>query len=304
MSTPTPANLKALIQAQEVRGEYLHVHFRCPLTQNEATSWAHIGATIEDASAGDGSLLSRARQALARLVGRTAGHRPESLGPSEATGAPTASEIDAAVVAAFTRVRSQFAWDRHGEQWVWAALKADVQGPLSRMLERVRFTEPADKRCLARMLAEVAAADGTVAPAEQRFFESFTGEEAGGIPRALGAGELTEDDLTGTTPFLREPMLALAWALAYTDQDLAAAEEDRLKRFAAGLHIGDARAESLRRDACAYVLEEMLSDIYQHGEPDPSERLEVARVASRIGASTESLDEVERRIRRLNGLLD
>jgi hypothetical protein len=304
MSTPTPANLKPLIQSQEVRGEYLHVHFQCPLTQNEATSWARVGATVEDAGEGDGSLLSRARQALARLVGRTAGHRPESQGASGARATASASDVGDALVAAFTRVRSQFAWDKHGEQWVWAALKADVQGPLSRMLERVRFTEPADKRCLARMLAEVAMADGNVAPMEKQFFESFTGEQAGAIPKAMGSGELTEEDLTETTPFLREPMLALAWALAYTDQDLAAAEEDRLKRFAEGLHIGDARAESLRRDACAYVLEEMLSDIYQNGEPEPGQRLEVARVATRIGATVESLDEVERRIRRLHGLLD
>ncbi|MEZ4265738.1 MAG: TerB family tellurite resistance protein [Myxococcota bacterium] len=301
MSTPTHSNLKPLAHSQEVRGGYLHVHFQCPLTQNEATSWARIGASHEEEDEGAGTLLGRARQALARLVGRTAGHRPEAPG---ADGAPTPQQLETAMVDAFLRVRSQFAWDKHGEQWVWAALKADVQGPLSRMLERVRFTEPADKRCLARMLAEVAMADGTVAPAEKQFFESFTGEQAGAIPQAMGSGELTEEDLTETTPFLREPMLALAWALAYTDQDLAAPEEARLERFAAGLHIGEARAEALRADACAYVLEEMLSDIYQNGEPEPAKRLEVARVASRLGASVEALDEVERRIRRLRGLSD
>ncbi|MCB9787118.1 MAG: TerB family tellurite resistance protein [Deltaproteobacteria bacterium] len=202
------------------------------------------------------------------------------------------------------RVRSQFAWDEHAGRWVWSALVEEGQGELARMLESVRITEPRDTRCLARMLAEVALADGVVAPAESAFFQSFTGQDVAGIKGALGAGELTAEELSETTPFLREPMLGLAWALAFTDQDLAPSEEARLARFAQGLGIAPERAALLRSHAREYVVEEMLSEAYAERAPSATVRAEVAAAARQLGVATADYDDIERRTQRLRGLAD
>jgi uncharacterized tellurite resistance protein B-like protein len=298
MHTPTEANVRPLVGAEEVRGDYLHVSFRCPLTHHEATSWARIGggdATVDEAAE---TLLGRARQALARLVGRVSGEQPRP----GAGGSPPEGDRGQALVSAFKRVQSQFAWDEHNERWAWASLVAGAQGDLTQMLERVRFTEPVDRRCLARILAEVALADGSVAAVEKQFFESFTGEAAGEIARAAGAGELTDEELTDTTPFLREPMLALAWALAYTDRDLASAEEARLAKFARGLEISERRAAVLQGFAREYVVEEMVSAAYADGAVDPAMRPELSRAAAQIGVTPQTMEQIERRVRRLRGM--
>lgn len=312
----SPELVEPLVAHQEVRGTAVQVTFRCPVSGRESKASAPIqqGLGSRTKNAVGRSLFGQMRWALASMIGSmvgggTAGYVARSVAHSAipmGSGAPRSfapEEVTAAVLEAFRRVQGQFAWDGTSGRFVSVALMRDLQPAFHRLVQSVEIAERWDRTILARMLAEIAAADGTVADAERAFFDAFADTDAPSLDQLLASPPVGRAELDEVTPRVREVLLLLSQALAYSDEDLGEAERGRLEGFRSGLGIRPQRAAELEGFAREYVVDQLLEAIYADGVADPNERAQVAALAGRVGVDDDGLARLEARCRKRKGLV-
>jgi uncharacterized tellurite resistance protein B-like protein len=316
MPAPTFALVQPLVSHEEIRGAALDVSFQCPVSGRQVYSSARVERT-EVPRAGrrpNKGLFRSVRRSLAGVVRGAVGGGVLGNAAGEVVAGPdqsveqlpvTDEERRAAIVAAFKDVAIQFAWDAGSRRYVAATLMHELQTDFARAVEATPVESPGDRAILARMLAEIAAADGRVGDEERDFFAAFAGAgdaELGEIDTLTRKPPLTPDDLAEATPAVREVLLMLAWALAYADEELEDRERRRLAAFAAGLGISETRAEELSGNARAYLIDQLLEVIYQDGVADADERAQVARLAARLGLDARDVEALDLRCRSRKGL--
>lgn len=307
--------IKPLIAAQETRGSTLQVVFRCPVTGEERPSSASVrqGAVSRTKSSMKRSLWYGVRSVLAQTVrsmvgGGMAGSMATTVvhtaGP---TGGPgysfTEEELRTAAVEAFQRVQRYFAWDEGAGRFVAASHLKGLQTGFQELMASVSLTEGWDRSVLARMLAEIAAADGEIADEERELFDIFAGTDVEPIERLVQRDRLTAAELDATTPKVREALVVMATALAMADEDFDASERARLDDFAKGLGISGARAAELTEMAREQVVDMLLEQVYADGHADPEERAMVNSLAHNLGVPRDALDRYDVRVRKRKGLM-
>lgn len=296
----------------------MQVVFRCPVQGTQVQSHAalrkgdstsskvtasvkrSIGWSIKSA------LARTVRQALGYgIAGSLAGDAVYSA--SSGAGGTTKfndSEKQQAIVDAFNSVRSSFAWDSAGNRFISAEAAGATQAELTKQLNLAPVSVGYDRSVLARMLTEIAAADGNLGPEEASFFSYFITPEMGTLESlaqspALSAAELSE---CSQGP-VRETMLMLAWALALSDQDVDPSEVARLTSLAEGLAIETARADELKSYAQAYQIDSSLGPVYASGQRDPQAYQQVIALGEKIGIGTDVIERVDIRYRKRHGLV-
>ncbi len=312
-------SIEGLIESAEQDGTVMRCVFRCPVsdTRIETTAGIQSGrglGAVAKKAAKRGLLYrlrwgvrSAVRSALGygiagRIAGDVASEMTSSAG-SRVEHSYSEDEKKAAVLAAFQGVQGQFAHDpKRG--WMAAAAAGDVLTDFAVQLQRAPVQQKYDKGLLARMLVEVAGADGRLAGDEKAFLQEFIPPELGSVEELAERPPLSKAELAeaGRGP-VRETMLMIAWGLACIDRELAAAEAQRLAELAEGLEIPAARAEELKRYAQRYVIDQGLEEAYPDGKPDEAGRAEVMRFAEQIGLPAEEAERVEIRYRKRNGLI-
>jgi len=322
----TYESIKPLIEREEVQGSTMSCTFRCPASDVSVEATAAIrrerGAAGQVADRAARSvkttLLFRARSALSRAIGGILGYGVAGqLGRGVATaaadqavrgagsGQPSFSEADrqAAVVAAFQTVASRFVWDPAQGRWIAAQLAGEALTDFAAQLDAAPVAQPYDRGVLARMLVEIANADGNIADEEKAFLADFVPPDLGSVDGLLARAPLSKVELDETAQGRsRETLLMVAWALALTDEDLAEAEQDRLAELAAGLGIAEARADELKRYAQLFIIDQALAAAYAGGQADASVRQQVIALAERIGLDPEAAERAEIRYRKRTGL--
>ncbi len=303
-----------LVANTEVKGSTVRVVFRCPVSGNEVVG---NGSLDTRKSAGDAlkqSLWSTVRYSLARMVRGALGYGVAGQLASSMTGqavsgaqrsrkAPSRGEVEAAVVEAFTKHSNRFTWDANRGSYVSSKLFEELQTEFAVMLSKAKITSAWDRGILGRMLAEVAIADGTIGDDERNFFYGFAGEGVPSIDELAAKEPLTNAELAETSGDNREAMLALAMALACTDEHVDRAESEILARFAGGLGIGQRRFEALDGMARDFVVDQLLERVYADGQVDPSERREVAELASGLAVPVERVQRLEARCKKRKGIV-
>jgi uncharacterized tellurite resistance protein B-like protein len=306
-----------LIATQQARHTTLEVVFRCPVSELEVRSSATIeqGTGSRVKSAMQRSLWYSVRSALSQAVrqmvgGGTAGYMASSAAYSATQGAGQSAQVsfsqaeqEAAAVAAFKRVARQFAWDAGSHRFVSAHHLVELQTDLGRLLAATALTGAWDRAVLARMLAEVAAADGRVTDDERAFFDAFAGTSAEPIERLVALAPLNAGELGETTPAAREAMMAMAYAVAMSDESFDATEQVTLERLHEGLQIPYDRAQTLADQAREYVVDALLDAAYADGVADAQERHRVGEMAARLNVGPEVVSRLEVRLRKRKGLL-
>jgi uncharacterized tellurite resistance protein B-like protein len=286
----------------------IRVAFRCPISGETVDASAPIPQTEE--------LIPSTPSAAWRLRGAVAGAARRAMasgGPSLDTAAPeqppaiTDERIQLAIVDAFESVASYFAWDRDHARYVSATAAGEIATEFARQLEAAPVKTAADRRALARLLCEIACADGKLAAKERAFLAGFAGDDEVGavdelvqlaIHTPLSAAELGATEVGAS----RDTLLMLAWALAYTDEDLADAERTRLHAVAAGLGIDAQRAAELQRFAQLWLVDNALVRAYPGGARSPAAHAWVAELARRIALPAAELHRADARFRRRNGI--
>ena len=211
-----------------------------------------------------------------------------------------------AVVRAFIRVRKKFVWDIACERFISRAAADEVLTAFNRQIEAAPVIVPNDQELVARMLTEVACADGDYGDAERRFIEGFVDQgDADDLVRRASETPLGPEELAGASAGpVRETMLLLAWALAYSDERLVEGEELKLAEFAERLNIEDSEVDKLKLYAQVHLIDNSLGHCYHSGSRDPEVYSWVLELAEKIGLPASEVEVADTRFRKRYGIAD
>ena len=206
MSKPTFERTAPLVLRWRATGDHVDVIFRCPVSGTEVAS---TGVAAEPAAA---PVHRRARRNLLTWLS----------GAFQKTAAADWLErreledkaLQDAIVDAFRRVQSQFAWQQKERRYVSLAAMADLQTDFWRLVSAHPVTAPWDLIVLSRMIVAMAAVNGTIDPAEREFFYAFVTPASGTLEELLQGPALTTADLLRTTPVVRDSLFAIAAVVA------------------------------------------------------------------------------------------
>jgi hypothetical protein len=203
---------------------------------------------------------------------------------------------------AFQAVADRFLWD--AEQGRYIAARAGVITGFMRQLMNAPATARYDRLVFARMLTEIAAANRQLGPDEHMFVAGFITPDLGTVEELWHAPRPSTAELAETSNGpVRETMLMLAWAVAWSDEQLAPREEARLAEYATALAVPAARLAELQGHVREYLLDVALARAHGGGRRDATAHAEAVAVARRLGLDATTAERVELRIRKRNGLI-
>lgn len=168
-----------------------------------------------------------------------------------------AGHRDEAVLGAFERVKDRFVWD--GTRWLAREGALRTMERLEVRLQTHPIEAPRDRRLLARMLAEVTAADGKRSAPETSWLVEHFPHEVGTLDQVSERRPLDRTDFRGVDHAIAGTLLALCWVVAWVDDDLHPRELGLLERWgdALGLRLSDqADCEADAREWLAARLDE------------------------------------------------
>ncbi len=309
----TYVTVEPLIAQVQEDGETLVCSFVCPLTDRtyEGTGALKKGRTLEDVSTVERSVLDSVRHSLAFLL-RGALEDPRCaralagdavMAHSGKHSSFSDSERKAAVVLAFKSASNRFVWDPKGKRWIAAAGASELLTRFARQLSVASVEEESDRAVLARMLVEIARADGKVTPTEWAFLGELIPGDITSVDTAMEQPDLSDKELDAVTKgACRDTMLMLTWALALTDEDMDTDETGQLLRFAKGLRIPEDRALELRLYAQLHLLDRSLLRAYPKGKLKTKRYNEAVALAKRIGLTSEQTAEAEVDFKKRSGI--
>src|SRR5690606_20744051 len=162
-----------------------------------------------------------------------------------------------AVERAFQAVADRFVWDAQQGRYIAAQAGGDAITDFMRQLQSAPATSRYDRMVAARMLVEIAAADGQLGEEERAFVAGFVTPDLGTVDELWRAPRLSEAELAETSQgAVRETMLMLAWAVAWSDDELAPEEEARLREYASALSIAAPRVTEIQGWVGGYLLDQ------------------------------------------------
>ncbi len=301
----TYAEVEPLLAGAVQEGEVLRCTFRCPVSGEEVEGRAPLvrGRTLEDVSAGEPRSLFDAVRGAVRAV-----FHSELAGPGAGTGGQDAPEFSererkAAVLVAFDGVSSRFVYDATAGRWLGANAANELLSDFARQLALAPVRRPHDRALAARLLAEVARADGRVTPDEWRYLGELAPGEQRSVDSSMELPPLSDEELgSASGGAARDTMLLLAWTLALADDEVAADETGPILRYARGLRIPQERALELRRFAAEHLVEEGLRRAYRGRRVHADRREEARALGARLGVEPARLDAVEARLQARLGI--
>jgi uncharacterized tellurite resistance protein B-like protein len=302
------SEIKPLLSlCEEDEGE-MHCIFRCPRTDFEVTSSAHIrrGQGLKDrladrtvSSVGRNlrwSIWSKARQMLGySLAGRVASDvlhvAVDEVTPTQVI---TETERQQAVVDAFRRVSSKF---RHGSDgWVAATVEEEYKPEFVQQLKRHPIKLRYDRFILARVLAQLAEADGELSQQEMKLICTFAPPEFNAWGQPPTAGELQE-----LSDGVKQTVLMLAWALVFCDTTLDHRELVVLLGSAGNLGLPAQALQDCKLWAQEYLVDQGFETAYQGGVVDNQALAQTRDLGAKLGLKSEQIERLEIRCQKRQG---
>ena len=189
---------------------------------------------------------------------------------------PTEDEIQAAIVDAFMRVKDNFHYDEVSGTWgkPLIAPPPPPKSPFEEQMNNHPIADPHDKNVFARVLAELAYADGTVSKDEAEFFKNIIPPDQPSLDRLAKADPVSKVEAEEVTQLVKATIYMVAWVIALIDLNLDPVEEELLMEYSDVFGIQPARREELIKHAKYFVIEQNI---------DPDEpRDELFAVADKI----------------------
>ncbi len=160
-----------------------------------------------------------------------------------------AKDKEGAAIKAFESIMTELAFD--GGKWRLATEYSEFE----KIIRRSPLTKAYDKKILARMLVEMAKADGSVAKEEKEFFEDFLNDETGNLGSLMRAPSVSIVECEEISQGAKENVFMITAAVALTDHEFADEEKLKLDDFAQMLGFNDMKKEELIRHAQDYTIE-------------------------------------------------
>ncbi len=292
--------IESLVAGTEQRGDILAVTFKCPTSGTEIPSRGTLAPREKEADP-NGNMTSSLRRSMSHVLRGVFGRTPKA---GEAVSSDYSEEAKrAATVEAFEAVQTQFVWEAKSGTWMSVEAAGADWTEFAKQLFDGPVVEDADCDVLARMLVEIANADGRLAEEEKIFLNEFLVPNFGTVETLSNKPALSADELGATSAGrVRDTMLMLAWALALVDEDLDSREEARLGELADGLGLGPNLVLELKRFAQEHVIDQALEVAYRGGQRDDGRYAEVQTLAKKIKLRSTNVERVEQRLRKRHGL--
>lgn len=166
-----------------------------------------------------------------------------------------------------------------------------------RIVGDARLTERHDQWVLAKMMAELARADGRIDQSERAIFSAFANSDIGRIDILAREAPIRPDQFRDVTPGLGEALMLMALAVAYSDNEFHDRERRLLTGYQQGLGISAARQPELELFAAEQVVDSMFEAMWEHGEPEAQHLQSVEQAGRVLGLTAEDVDIAERRVR-------
>lgn len=286
-----------LVSSTSLLDATLVVTFRCPVNDKEIKSMASVG----DESS-EWYLRTGVAGAVRHACG-IAGKKSEATIPKLEL---SEKQRSAGIVDAFASVQDQFVWDKAGNRFISAEAAGQVLTPFNQQLATGQVTSSHDQDVLARMLVEIACADGDLGEDERAFLRSFLPHNPLNPSNLIAQAQMSplrsEELAKCSAGPSRDTMLMLAWALAFSDEKIAPEEATLLAKLAGGLEISHSRSQQLKIYAQIYVVDNALGRAYAGGQRDEQQHAWVMELAQRIGLATVEAQGADIRFRRRYGL--
>ena len=308
-----------LIQNVQAQGRTVQVVFMCPVSQKQVRARHSmpvnnsVGSRIQQSA--QRSFMYAAQNALSQVIRNIFGYNVFGRVASDVTRQTmyatmnnsnrnlSAAEQQQAVVQAFQSVSSQFAWDARRNTFVSAAALQEALSPFDLQLQQAPIVHNYDKMILARMLVQMAMADGTISSEEETFLIGFLDPNLGSIESLRNRPPISGPEFSQVSQgSVRESMLLLVWTLALCDEDFAAQEQQLLQSFAQQLGLSSASIQKVRGAAHDYILSQALESMFGWGgNHDQYARQVLFELAQKIGVSQQEALMAEARFQRRRG---
>jgi uncharacterized tellurite resistance protein B-like protein len=318
MSQSIYQTIQPLIAHAEQQGSTMRVVFRCPVSGLETEASAGLRQDSSMGSRVTGSLkrglMWSVRNAIASAVRSAFGHG--IVGSTLAHGARDAmyageeklrySEADKrdAIERAFQAVSDRFVWDAQQGRYIAAQAGGESITDFMRQLGGAPATIRYDRMVAARMLTEIASADGQLGADEHAFLAGFLTPDLGTVDDLWRAPRLSAAELAETSEGpVRDTLLMLAWAVAWSDDQLAPQEEARLREYATALAVPATRVAELQGYVRSYLVDQALARAYAAGRRDDAAHAHAMELARRLGMDATTAERADIRFRKRNGLI-
>jgi uncharacterized tellurite resistance protein B-like protein len=195
---------------------------------------------------------------LGRIGSQTVGTVSREYGNSSHS-TPSQTEIENAIVDAFKRVQRYFQLE--GSTGRIGRSNTPVTPRQLSAFEQIAHNSPVkdthDQRVLSRVLAEVANADGNIAPEEEEFFKAIM--PAGANVRELANAEpISAVEAQMVSAGVKETIYLFAWAISLSDFDRNENETRILNGLADTFGISSTRRDELILIAKKHILEQAI----------------------------------------------
>lgn len=195
----------------------------------------------------------------------------------------SASDKEKAVVAAFKTIVHNLYFHEDSRTWRVAKQFSDFE----RALKANPLKKSYDKKTLARMLIELARADGQMSDKERKFIDSYLSADTGTLVDLMRQPALSAVELEEITKEGKENAFMVAAALTLVDNELHANEQDRLINYGVLMGLNELKIDELIVKAQNYTIETIIR------ESRNMTREEIYALADKIGMSPEEAERAQ-----------
>jgi tellurite resistance protein len=196
----------------------------------------------------------------------------------------TKQEKQAAVVMAFDTISMDLTYEN--SKWRLATEFSEFE----KLVRRSPLKKAYDKKILARMLVEMANADGRIAPEEKAFFDNFLTDETGSMGELMRAPSVSIVECEEVSPEARENVFMIVAAVALTDNEFADEEKLKLEEYSQMFDFSEKKYDELLRLAQDHTIEAYINskgqmsrdEIYEFADKISMDRGEAERTQIRL----------------------
>ncbi|MFK7797352.1 MAG: TerB family tellurite resistance protein [Aureispira sp.] len=258
----TYESIKHYVLEEKVQGSKVHCKF-----QIDNQVFESVGMIKLDTSDGKkrvtrmvkntaiGRMRSSVLQILRRAVGGGFAGTVVSMTGNEVVRQTTdgirhsKADKEQAIVRAFEKITTEITYE--GGRWRLATEFSEFE----KLIRRQPLTKSYDKKILARMLVEMARADGTIEKSEKAFFDDFLTSETGSLRDLMRAPAISVVECEEVNQEARENVFMIVAAVALTDNEFADEEKQKLEEYSQMFDFRDDKYEELLRYAQDYTIE-------------------------------------------------
>ncbi|MGH1334597.1 MAG: hypothetical protein ACRBFS_00610 [Aureispira sp.] len=247
----TYRSIQPYLVAQEIDEDTLHCTFE--VEEERFESSATIVAMDKKVDLGRlVSNPSRVRSMLGQVLKRTIGKNKGLVAQKKIskTSHSTAA-LKIAAIRAFEGILDQVVYMETTDKWHLVTQFSSFEVFLRQHPLRERY----DKKVMARMLVEIARADGRITEQERLFFKHFLNEDTGRLSVLMQAPVLVQQDCVKVSPHGRETVFLVVAAAALADYRIQEEEEEKLLYYANLFGFDQDRRRALLVIAQEYTLE-------------------------------------------------